>query len=288
MKPSFGLGPSPGLDRISRYLEPLRAYLISRTQLEGLTIVVREAFTEVADDLEAGRLSFGWLPAVTFARSDGKKPARPDRLTNPELDGPHGRRIKLLLQAIRGDSSSYFSVLFVRDDSPAATLADLRGKRIAWVSRDSSAGYVLAAHALAESGVQPGWESFEGSHAAVVRAVASGEADAGATFCSIDPQLRPNRIRSAGWTETVEVANVRFRPIETFGPIPGDVLCASPDTTYGQRAMFASVMARMHLDPEGVGIVRGLFGADRFDIARPRHFQQLRLATEQLAQLDHG
>jgi phosphonate transport system substrate-binding protein len=242
--------------------------LLSRTKLDGLEVVARETFSEVAEDLEAGKLAFGWLPAVTFARSDRK------------------RKIKLLLQSIRGDSSSYFSVLFVRDDSPAKTLAHLRGKRIAWVSRDSSAGYVLAAHALAESGVQPGWESFEGSHAAVVKAVASGEADAGATFCSIDPQVRPNRIRSAGWTETVEVANERFRPIETFGPIPGDVLCASPDSTYGERAMFASVLARMHLDPEGVGIVRGLFGVDRFDIALPRYFQQLRIATEQLEQLD--
>jgi phosphonate transport system substrate-binding protein len=267
-KPSFGLGPSPGADRLARYLEPLKAYLIARTKIEGLEVVLRETFSEIADDLEAGRLAFGWLPAVTFARADRQ------------------HRVKLLLQSIRGDSSSYFSVLFVRDDSPAHTLADLRGKRIAWVSRDSSAGYVLAAHALAESGVQPGWESFEGSHAAVVKAVASGVADGGATFCSIDPQVRPNRIRSAGWTETVEVANVHFRPIETFGPIPGDVLCASPDTSYGERAMFASVLARMHLDPEGVGIVRGLFGADRFEIALPRHFQQLRIATEQLEHLD--
>ncbi|MHB1846180.1 MAG: phosphate/phosphite/phosphonate ABC transporter substrate-binding protein [Deltaproteobacteria bacterium] len=264
----FGLGPSPGKERLERYLGPLEKYLRSRAGLDGLAILPLESFGDVADELAAGKLHFGWLPAATFARSAGS-----------EL-------IKLLLQSIRGDSSSYHSVLFVRGDSTVETLADVHGKRVAWVSRDSSAGYLLAAHALKESGAEPGWESFEGSHAAVVRAVAEGDADAGATFCSIDPNARPNRIRTAGWTETAPVRGITFRPVATFGPIPGDVLCAGPGSSYAERAIFVSAMARMHLNPDGVGIVRGLFGADRFEIALPRHFQSLQVATERLAKLE--
>ncbi len=268
MAPSFGLGPSPGVDRIDRHRLPLRDFLREHGRLPDLEVAAVETFSEVAERLAAGKLTFGWLPAATFART--------------ERTG----KLRLLLQAVRGDSNSYHGVVFVRDPAPIRILADLGGRRIAWVSRDSSAGYVLAAHALSESGIRPAWESFEGSHAAVVKAVASGEADAGATFCSIDPRGRPNRIRSAGWTETVEVANVAFRPIATFGPIPGDVLCAGPQTSYGERALFASAMARMHLDPAGAGIARGLFGADRFDIALPHQFQLLRQATERLEQLE--
>lgn len=267
-QPSFGLGPSPGPARLARYSEPLRAYLAAHTGFASLQVVVCPSFSQAAEDLAAGRLSFAWLPAATFARS------------------AQAPRTRLLLQAIRGDQRSYFCAIFVRDDSPATTLADLRGKHIAWVNRDSSAGYVLAAHALAESSVRAGRESFTGSHAAVVKAVARGEADAGSTFISLDTQALPHRILSAGWTETVEVAEVRFRPIETFGPIPGDVLCASPGTTYGERAKFASVMAKMHLDAEGLSLARGLFGADRFDIARPRHLHDLRAAAERLASLE--
>jgi hypothetical protein len=267
VKLSLGLGPSPGPDRLAKYSEPLRAYVEARTH-HDVSVEVLGTFAEVAEALDSGGLTFGWIPAATFARAGGQ------------------HRLKLLLQSIRGDQSSYFSVLFVQEQSPLRALADLKGRRVAWVGRDSSAGYVLAAHALSESGIQPGWESFEGSHAAVVQAVASGEADAGATFCTIDPQVLPNRIRSAGWTETVAVPGVRFRPIATFGPIPGDVLCAGQATGYGERALFASVAARMHLDPEGVGIVRGLFGADRFEIALPRHFRELRLATERLERLE--
>ncbi len=269
MKLSLGLGPSPGPERLAKYRGPLRAYLEARTQL-AVSVDVRETFTEIADELDAGQLAFGWIPAATFARAGGQ------------------RRLKLLLQSIRGDQSSYFSVLFTRDESSLRTVTELAGRRIAWVGRDSSAGYVLAAHALSESGIHPGWESFEGSHAAVVTAVASGEADAGATFCTIDPQVLPNRIRSAGWTETVAVPGMRFRPLATFGPIPGDVLCAGRATSYAERALFASVAARMHLDPEGVGIVRGLFGADRFEVALPRHFRELRLATERLERLEQA
>lgn len=266
---SFGLGPSPGADRIEKFRGALQSYLESRTHAE-VEVVVRGTFAEVAEALEGGHLSFGWIPAATFARASRKQ------------------RLKLLLQSIRGDQNSYFSVLFTLEDSPLRALSDLRGKRVAWVGRDSSAGYVLAAHALHESGIAPGWESFEGSHAAVVQAVAAREADAGATFCSMDPQVLPNRIRSAGWTETVATGAARFHPIATFGPIPGDVLVAGLVSAYPERALFVSVLARMHQDPEGLAIVRGLFGADRFEIALPHHFQQLRIAAERLERLEQG
>ncbi len=261
MTSSFGLGPSPGPDRLGRYVPLLQAFLEERAQLPGLAVLPAGTFSEVADGLAAGSLTFGWLSAATFARVE-----------------PSGT-LRLLLQAIRADSSRYYGVLFVRASAPVHTLGDLAGRRIAWVSRDSSAGYLLAAHALAESGIRPGGETFTGSHAAAVQAVAAGEADAGATFCSIDPRGKPNRIRSAGWTETVAVAGVAFRPVATFGPIPGDLLCAGPRTTYGERALFSTAMARMHLHPEGARIVRGLFGADRFDVALPGDLQLLREAA---------
>jgi ABC-type phosphate/phosphonate transport system substrate-binding protein len=266
---SLGLGPSPGPERLAKYREPLRAYFEARTHLH-VTVELRDTFAEVAAALERNELAFGWIPAATFARAGGQK------------------QLKLLLQSIRGDQSSYFSVLFVREESPVRSLDDLKGRKLAWVGKDSSAGYVLAAHALSESGIHPSSESFVGSHAAVVGAVASGEADAGATFCTIDPQVLPNRIRSAGWTETMSVPGARFRPLATFGPIPGDVLVAGQGTGYGERALFASVAARMHSNPEGLAIVRGLFGADRFEIALPRHFRELSQATERLERLERA
>jgi hypothetical protein len=99
-------------------------------------------------------------------------------------------------------------------------------------------------------------------------------------------EARPNRLRSAGWTETIDVGLTRFRAICTFGATPGDVLCAAPNTSYAERAVFVSAMARMHREAAGLAIVRGLFGADRFEIALPHHYQSLRQATEELEAVD--
>lgn len=268
MKLSFGFAPSPGADRVARHVAPLVDYLRAKTQDPGFQIVVLDTFAQVAQALERSDIAFGWLPPLTFARAVRRSAT------------------KLLLQSIRSDSASYHSALFVREDSQIRALPDVRGKRVAWVSRDSSSGYVLAAQALAQAGIAVASESFEETHAAVVQAVRNGTADAGATFCTIDLEARPNRIRSAGWTETVDVGTTRFRSVGTFGAIPGDVLCAAPETSYAERALFVSAMARMHREAAGLGIVRGLFGADRFEIALPHHYQHLREATEELEALD--
>lgn len=270
MKLSFGFAASPGADRVARSIVPLAEYLRHTTGSPTFEIVVLDGFEQVAASLEQGEVAFGWLPPLTFARLAARVTSR------------------LLLQSIRSDSASYHSALFARDDSPLHTLPELRGKRLAWVSQDSSSGYVLAARALAQAGIVPASETFFGSHAAVVAAVRSGSADAGATFCSLDLEARPHRIRSAGWTETIDVGTHRFRALGTFGAIPGDVLCAAPNTSYAQRALFVSAMARMHRDAAGLAILRGLFGADRFEIALPHHYFHLQQATMDLSAASGG
>ncbi len=267
MKLSFGFAPSPGADRVARHVSPLADYLRAKTEHSQLQIVVLDSFAQVAEALTKNEIAFGWLPPLTFARTEGTG-------------------IKLLLQSIRSDSASYHSALFVLEDSPVQALPDLRGKSIAWVTRHSAAGYGPAAPAPAPGGGSPAKETFAGSHAAVVNAVRAGAADAGSTFCTIDLEARPNRLRTAGWTETVDVGGVRFRAVCTFGAIPGDVLCAAPATSYSERVIFVSAMARMHREVAGISIVRGLFGADRFEIALPHHYQTLRQATRELEAVD--
>jgi phosphonate transport system substrate-binding protein len=257
----FGLAPSAGAERVGQFIQPLADYLAARLG-DQLQFSILKTFAEVSTSLQAGRISFAWLSPLTYAWA--------------------ADNVRLLLRSVRADSGSYHSALFALETSPLRAPKDLAGKRVGWVTDDSMAGYVLPALALREQSIVPGAEVFLGTHAAVVAAVMSGDVDAGATFCSVNPRAGPSKIVSAGWTETVDVGSSRFRTLGLYGPIPGDVLCAAPDVSESLRDRFVDAMLHIQDQPGGKEIVRGLFGADRFSEAESGEYLKLRTALGQL------
>ncbi len=130
--------------------------------------------------------------------------------------------------------------------SRVSALRLLRGKRAAWVDRHSASGFSSAAHrARRRHGVDLrslGAQRFYGNHDAVVRAVASGRADYGATYARIhgDKVLGP-------WTRTPGLS-ASIRVLAAFGEVPPDAIAAR----YGIRAIAARRARRsFHGDDEG-------------------------------------
>ena len=83
-------------------------------------------------------------------------------------------------------TSTYHGYLFARKDSGIRTVADMKGKRFAYVDRATTAGYLFPRAYLKEKGVADpdryfGEVFFAGSHDATVLAVLNGEADIGAS-----------------------------------------------------------------------------------------------------------
>jgi phosphonate transport system substrate-binding protein len=82
----------------------------------------------------------------------------------------------------------YHSVLLVRADSPYKTLADLRGRSLAFTERLSTSGFLIPYHELTKQGYDPerffGRLAFSGSHAQAVADVLNRQADAGVTWSS--------------------------------------------------------------------------------------------------------
>lgn len=82
----------------------------------------------------------------------------------------------------------YFSVMYVRADSPYHTLDDLRGRSLAFTDRQSTSGFLVPNHELTEQGYEPmrffSVLAFTGGHPQAVRSVLSGQYDAGVTWSS--------------------------------------------------------------------------------------------------------
>ena len=88
------------------------------------------------------------------------------------------------LTVMRHGLDTYQSQFIVKADSPIKTLADLNGKKIAFVEPASTSGYLLPLKTLNEKSIKPKETVFAGKHDNVVSMVYQGQVDAGATFYS--------------------------------------------------------------------------------------------------------
>lgn len=165
---------------------------------------------------------------------------------------------------VRDAGAFYYSALVVRSDSRgrAPGLHELGGKRIAWVSPRSAAGYVVPYLQLRALGYEPdsyfGSQQFHFTHGRALRALELGEADAAATYAHIgrDGLFRLNHVRDA-------------RIVMTAGPIPGDVVL----TREGLDPAFARSLVGAEFAGDGP-LARGT-GALRFDPIPERHFRAI-------------
>jgi phosphate/phosphite/phosphonate ABC transporter binding protein len=95
-----------------------------------------------------------------------------------------GEAIASLINAREGQGTKEFGgVLFVRDDSPVQTVADVKGKRFMCVKRSSFGGYQMALRMLKNNGIDPEKDCAmfkeAGTHDKVVEMVLKGVAEVG-------------------------------------------------------------------------------------------------------------
>lgn len=255
----FGAGPvalhnqrSEARQQVERLLE---AAVGRRVTVEGVP-----SYGELLKMSIDGHADFSWLPPALFVRAEAQG-------------------VTLLLGGVRQFAAQYSGAIFVRTDDPAKRAEDLAGRSIAWVDKNSCAGYLFPRLALQDRGLTPSThfstEEVLGSHGAVTRAVAVGEVDAGANFIAVD---RDGGIMRAGWA--LEVDAQRMRPILLSEPIPADTICAGSRVDKDLRNQFAMALGEMHTSSEGCRALIGLFGVDRFEPTLPTRYDSVRRAGE--------
>jgi phosphonate transport system substrate-binding protein len=223
-----------------------------------LTPYIGTDYSELVGALEDGALGLAWLPPIPTI----------------DVDGEVG---SVLAIPARAGSTSYHAALVVRRGGPKA-LADLKGRRAAWVQRDSSSGYLVPRMHLAAQGFDVlrffARELFVHSHSAVVDAVSNGEADVGATYCHVDAT---SRVVSAPWLDREGKINRPVEALVTIGPIPNDALVANAELPATAR----SAVARWLLAPDARAreLFARLLDAKDFRVPAPDHYDALRHAV---------
>lgn len=150
-------------------------------------------------------------------------------------------------------TSTYQGYLFVRKDSGIKLAADMKGKRMAFVDKATTAGYLFPLAWLRENGVASpdGFFReyfFTGSHDAAIRAVLHGSADVGAAKHSIYEQLRKEEPRID--RELVILARSPW--------VPSNGLCVRKDLDPALQKALKEALLGLEKDPRGKRVLEQL------------------------------
>jgi phosphonate transport system substrate-binding protein len=155
-------------------------------------------------------------------------------------------------------TSTYHGYLFTRKDSGIKNAKDMKGKRMAYVDKATTAGYIFPLAYLKDNGITDTSHFFKetffaGSHDASIHAVLQKKADVGAAKHSVyDHEAKRDPQVTAELVILAESAHV-----------PSNGLCVRKDLTDDIKAKLKSTLLGLHSTPEGKAVLQQ-FGALQF------------------------
>lgn len=208
----YGANPEEALQPLVRYLSDELGIPVS--------VRVAETYTELPALLERGEVDIAQLAPLAYVQ------------LRRRLAG-----LQAIATPIVGGTPSYVGHIYVRSDSSVKTLDDLRGRSIAFVSRDSSSGYLYPRELLRRRGENPNAffseEVFVDNHPEAQDAVLGGRTVAGAAFDA-----------TSDWTGQEERPE-GLRVIAKTERIPNDCLAARPGYDLGTVEAFRRALVAL-------------------------------------------
>lgn len=166
--------PDEAPTELQRKFKPLGDYLKKETGLDVQFTPVTD-YAAVVEGLASNKIDLAWLGGFTFVQAKIR--------TN-------GGAVPIVQRA---EDEKFTSKFIVPTDSPAKTLADLKGKNFAFGSPSSTSGHLMPRFFLLQAGIKPETDfkavAFSGAHDATVAFVAAGRADAGVLNASVMDKL---------------------------------------------------------------------------------------------------
>jgi len=155
-------------------------------------------------------------------------------------------------------TSTYHGYIFVRKDSGIRNVADMRGKRFAFVERATMAGYLFPLAWFRENGIADPHSYLResilvGSHDAAIQAVLNKEADIGAAKNTMYDQMA---VENPGLQKELVI-------LATSGVVPQNCLAVRKDLDPELKNALRRVLTEMDKDQDGIEALRR-FGARGF------------------------
>ncbi|MCA9671465.1 MAG: PhnD/SsuA/transferrin family substrate-binding protein [Myxococcales bacterium] len=216
----YGLFPAVQAEVVRRELAPLLLQL-RRVLRRRIIVVTPKSYGALRRALLRGELDFATLPPLQFALARARVRA-------------------LAAHRYEGASQGY---LVARASSAVRDLASARGKRVCYVEKGSTSGYLLPRRFLRARGIDPDKSfsavRYSGTHPQVLRDLVAGRCDLGAVFS--EAYLRADRLG---------ISRATLQVLAITGAVPSDVVAASPKLS-------ASLTSRLRRALLGFTVKRG-------------------------------
>jgi phosphonate transport system substrate-binding protein len=246
----FGIAQQYGEEHAKKARAQLEPYL---EKLLGAKVAVTVWGSNdlLGEALLANKVDLAWMTPLAFV-----------------LAAKKNADVVAVSKAVREGGAIYYrAALVVKAGSPLKTLADLKGKKVAWVAKSSTSGYLFARELLRKEGHDPdaffGGESFAGDHAAACRAVREGKADVAATFASEPDGNAP--VKADGCADSGKVSD--FAVVASTGNLPSEVIAARPDFDRRKLLPTATAFGQMAKSDEGKKVLKESFRAQAWGLA---------------------
>jgi phosphonate transport system substrate-binding protein len=236
--------------------EQLAGMLEQRT---GYTVDTLQAtsYVGIVEAMSSGDVQVAWLPPMAYVFAHQRNGAQP------------------ILKVVRHGSPTYRGQIVVAADSPIKTLADLKGRKVAFPDQTSASGHLYPKALLLEHGVDPEVDCeviFAGSHDAALTCLLKGSADAACTFEDARKGIR------TAFPDVMETTRV----LQTTVDIPADCVAVSSDLAPDVVANVNTALAAIAADETGKQVLMELYEIEGLVPATDADYAPVRKMAEQL------
>lgn len=223
--------------------QPLFNALSRATELD-FEIKVGQSYGAVVEALCNGAADIAFVGPVTYLQAHERGCA------------------ELLAVAVEDGQSDYYAGLFARRDASIGSLAQLKGRSVAFGDLNSTSSFVFPVAMLLEAGLDPVTDLAEirltGSHANSLAALLQGQVDAAAlSFDSFEKAVREGVVDPAAVQVVARSGAIPYPPIVISSRLPAE-------TKARLKAAFRTAHQAAGVTPQ---MIRGYGGkqVDRYD-----------------------
>jgi phosphonate transport system substrate-binding protein len=196
---------------------------------------VATSYAGVIEAMGARRADIAWLNTFSYVVAHEK----------------YGVEVRLV--TVRFGAPYYKAQIIAQSGSAINSLADLKGKRFAYVDANSTSGYLFPRVGLKKAGHDPdkffGQTIFAGSHNNVVLAVYQGRVDAGAVYEDARGTVQ----------KTLPDVMQKVRVVWKSDPIPNDTVSFRGDLPADVKDRVTKALLRFSQQPAGLDALKTLY-----------------------------
>lgn len=270
-KLTIGFVPSQNAETLEARAKPL-ADLLSKKLNIPVKVTVTTDYNAVVQALKSKELDLGFLPPTDYVIAH--KQGAADVLLQAQRYGvipENGKNTNELVDY-------YCAIMLVKKDSNIKDVKDLKGKKVAWQSPTSSAGYVWPAIYMKEHGIDAQKDvtgiQVQG-HDKAISALMNGDVDAAAVF------LDARNIVAKEYPDIWDQTRILFKTEK----IPNDTISVRPDMSVKWKKKISDAFVAIGKDPEGQKIILNIYSHVGYIPSKDANFDIVREYNEKIKEI---